>query len=245
MISLIFLAVTMSTPGSSSQPEQASQASAPAVAASVEEVPAQTEEQEDEVTENRRTKRKLTSAVWSEFTRVQVNGVDKAKCMWCLKQLSGDTKNGTKHLHSHLKVCIYRKRDGEKVQSNLRFGSSEGGKVALGNYVFDQEVARKALYTMIILHEYPLSIVEHHGFRKFVSSLQPLFKMVTRNTVRKDIMDYYEVEKRKASFFLQKMNCRVAITTDLWTADNQKRGYMAVTGHFIDDNWKLRSCILR
>jgi len=30
-----------------------------------------------------------------------------------------------------------------------------------------------------------------------------------------------------------------AVTTDLWTADNQKRGYMAVTGHFIDDSWMM------
>jgi len=27
--------------------------------------------------------------------------------------------------------------------------------------------------------------------------------------------------------------------------DNQKRGYMAITGHFIDDSWTLRSCIFR
>ena len=117
--------------------------------------------------------------------------------------------------------------------------------MAVENYVFDQEVARKALYSMIVLHEYPLSIVDHHGFRKFVSALQPLFKIGTRNTARKGILSFYDMEKRKAKIFLQKMTCRVAITTDMWTADNQKRGYMAVTGHFIDDSWTLRSCILR
>jgi hypothetical protein len=52
------------------------------------------------------------------------------------------------------------------------------------------------------------------------------------------------MEKRKAKIFLQKMTCCVAITTDMWIADNQKRGYMAATGHFIDDS-SLRSCILR
>jgi hypothetical protein len=131
------------------------------------------------------------------------------------------------------------------VQTNLRFGVVDKGKVVVENYVFDQEVARKALYSMIVLHEYPLSIVDHHGFRKFVSSLQPLFKLETRNTVRKDIMSFYWLERRKARNFLQKIRCRVAITTDLWTTDNQKRGYMAITGHFIDDTWTLRSCILR
>ena len=37
---------------------------------------------------------------------------------------------------------------------------------------------------------------------------------------------------------------RVAITTDMWTSDNQKKGYMAITAHFIDDNWNLRSVIM-
>jgi hypothetical protein len=48
-------------------------------------------------------------------------------------------------------------------------------------------------------------------------------------------MSFYEGKKRKAIIFLQTTNCCVAITTDLWTAHNKKRGYMA-TGHFIDDS---------
>jgi hypothetical protein len=145
-----------------------------------------------------------------------------------------------------LKFCIYNnKKPGDKIQSNLRFGTTEKGTVVVENYVFDQEVARRALYSMIVLHEYPLSIVDHHGFRKFVSALQPLFKMGTRNTIRKDILSFYEGEKGKARIFLQRTNCRVAITTDLWTTDNHKRGYMAVTRHFVDDSWTLKSYILR
>jgi hypothetical protein len=50
--------------------------------------------------------------------------------------------------------------------------------------MFDQDVARKELATMIILHEYPLSMVDHVGFRRFISALQPLFNMGTRNTIR-------------------------------------------------------------
>jgi hypothetical protein len=38
---------------------------------------------------------------------------------------------------------------------------------------------------MIILHEY-LSIVEHMGFRSYSASFQPMFKMVTRNTIKRD-----------------------------------------------------------
>jgi hypothetical protein len=38
---------------------------------------------------------------------------------------------------------------------------------------------------------------------------------------------------------------RIAVTTDMWTADNQKKGYMAVTAHFIDKSWKLWSILMR
>ncbi len=51
-------------------------------------------------------------------------------------------------------------------------------------YTFDPQIARRELAAMIILHKYPLSIVDHIGFQRFVTALQPLFKMVTRNTIR-------------------------------------------------------------
>jgi hypothetical protein len=40
-------------------------------------------------------------------------------------------------------------------------------------------------------------------------------------------------------------NSRVAITTDMWTSDNQKKGYMVITSHFIDDGWKFRNVVMR
>lgn len=58
-------------------------------------------------------------------------------------------------------------------------------------------------------------------------------------------MDAYKEEKRKALAYMAGTKSRVAITTDLWTSENQKRGYMAVTAHFIDDSWTLRNIIMR
>ena len=51
---------------------------------------------------------------------------------------------------------------------------------------------------MIILHEYPLSIVEHIVFRSCSASLQPMFKIVTRNTIKRDILSIYDFEKDKS-----------------------------------------------
>jgi len=49
---------------------------------------------------------------------------------------------------------------------------------------------------MIILHEYPLSIVDPIGFIRFVTTIQPLLQLPTRNTINKEILGIYEHEKK-------------------------------------------------
>ncbi|KAG5544434.1 hypothetical protein RHGRI_017006 [Rhododendron griersonianum] len=119
------------------------------------------------------------------------------------------------------------------------------GKKKLEAYTFDQNFARRELACMIIMHEYPLSMGEHTGFKSFVLALQPLFQMVSRNTLKADIFKIYDGERLKAMKAIEKIQSRVAVTTDMWTSSNQKRGFMVITGHYVDDSWKLQSIILR
>jgi hypothetical protein len=93
---------------------------------------------------------------------------------------------------------------------------------------------------MICIHEYPLSMVDHVGFRRFCAALQPLFKVVSRNTIKKDILEMYELQRISLVNFFQRCQSHVAVTMDMWTANHQKKGYMSVTVHFIDDDWRLR-----
>ena len=72
------------------------------------------------------------------------------------------------------------------------------GIVSLNNYQFDQTRVRNKLARMVILHEYPLSMVDHIGFREFVTDLQLMFKLVTRNTLKSDIFKIYDNEREKA-----------------------------------------------
>ncbi|CAI9288955.1 unnamed protein product [Lactuca saligna] len=37
---------------------------------------------------------------------------------------------------------------------------------------------------------------------------------------------------------------RIALTSDMWTTSNQKKGYMAITTHYIYVNWKLQNQIM-
>ncbi|WJZ94265.1 hypothetical protein VitviT2T_013139 [Vitis vinifera] len=137
-----------------------------------------------------------------------------------------------------------KRRNVDIMQQLLAVERKGHGKVQIGGFTFDQEISREKLARAIILHEYPLSIVDHVGFREFATSLHPLFKMVSRNTIKGDIMKIYEVEKDKMISYLEKLQSRVAITTDMWTS-NQKKGYMAITVHYIDESWLLHHHIVR
>ncbi|CAN1837666.1 Putative AC9 transposase [Linum perenne] len=98
---------------------------------------------------------------------------------------------------------------------------------------------------MICIHEFPLSIVDYVGVRRFAKSLNPSFDMVSRNTIKDDILRIHEDGKVKVMNELQKTNSRVSLTTDMWTSKNRKKGFMVITAHFVDNNWVLQSRILR
>ncbi|KAI3513058.1 hypothetical protein L1887_20383 [Cichorium endivia] len=191
-------------------------------------------------------KRKTRSVVWNHFKKIKVNGVEKAECNYCKKKLGGSSRSGTRHLHDHFKGCV--RRPCQDIRQHILVGQRkkvDGSSSYLSNYTFNADTSRRDLAEMIIVHEYPLSMVEHHGFRKFVGNLQPLFKVPCRNTIKNDILNIYDFEKQKTMKLLEKNASRVAVTTDMWTASNQKKGFMAVTAHFIDQHWNMQSRIMR
>ncbi|XP_057740251.1 zinc finger BED domain-containing protein DAYSLEEPER-like [Arachis stenosperma] len=67
------------------------------------------------------------------------------------------------------------------------------------------------------MHEYPLSYVDHVATREVFASMQPTFKMPSRNTIKKDILEMYEVEKLNINKMMDANDSRVAITTDIFT----------------------------
>ncbi|KAG8634076.1 hypothetical protein MANES_17G010201v8 [Manihot esculenta] len=165
-------------------------------------------------------KRKLTSTVWDHFEKSLHNHIEK-----CVKKGNQD-----------IVKCLNKQK---KISMDIR----SDGKVHFKNFIFNQEKSRKELACAIMLHEYPLFIVEYVGFTKFVATLQPLFKMVSRNTIKKDILNIYDLEFNKLYKYLEKLKSRIAITTDMWTS-NQKKGYMSITTHYINNSgcYKIEFC---
>ncbi|KAK9988973.1 hypothetical protein SO802_029212 [Lithocarpus litseifolius] len=91
-----------------------------------------------------------------------------------------------------------------RQQVLIRQQNKVDGTMSLNVYQFDQVKVRNNLARMVILHEYPLSMVDYIGFREFVSSLQPLFKLISRNTLKSDILKIYDNEREKTLKMMDK-----------------------------------------
>jgi hypothetical protein len=46
----------------------------------------------------------------------------------------------------------------------------------------------------------------------------------------------YDVQRKSFVNYFQQCHSRIVVTTDMWTANHQKKGYMSITVHFIDDD---------
>nr|XP_027189971.1 zinc finger BED domain-containing protein DAYSLEEPER-like [Cicer arietinum] len=175
-----------------------------------------------------------------------INGEEKAICNYCNKPMAGKRSDGTNHLHKHFLSC--KRRSYKDITQAILLKEQkkvDESSTYLSNYHFDPDKSREDLSNMIILHEYPLSMVDHLGFRIYCEGLQPLFKIPGRNTIKNDIIKIFQHEKGKIMGILEKIGSRIALTTHMWTVSNQKKGYMVITCHYIDDDWNMQSRILQ
>lgn len=208
-------------------------------------------------------RRKKKSIVWEHFTIENVGaGCRRACCKQCKQSFAYSTGNkvaGTSHLKRHIAkgTCPVVLRNQENNQlSPYSAPTKIGGPGRLNDapkrryrtasvpyFAFDSDRCRHEIARMIIMHNYPLHIVEHPGFIAFVKNLQPRFDMVSFNTVQGDCVATYLREKQTLQKLLEGIPGRICLTLDLWTS-SQTVGYVFVTGQFIDSEWKMHRKIL-
>ncbi|MFQ6668299.1 hypothetical protein Gotur_033992 [Gossypium turneri] len=141
-------------------------------------------------------------------------------------------------------VTIDQEQKNDEVLSivNLRYEQEQikSEHVGIGSNSLDQRRSQFDLARMIILHNYPLAMVEHVGFKIFVRNLQPLFELVTRNKVEADCMEIYAKEKQKVYEIFDKLPGKISVSADMWTASEDDAAYLSLAAHYIDENWQLK-----
>lgn len=89
----------------------------------------------------------------------------------------------------------------------------------------------------------PFSVVEDSGFRDFILALNPGYKLPTRKTLSNVLLPAVFEEIHLKLLDVLKEVISMTITTDCWTSRNTD-SVMAVTGHFIDNNFEVKSVLL-
>ncbi|XP_013624245.1 PREDICTED: zinc finger BED domain-containing protein RICESLEEPER 2-like [Brassica oleracea var. oleracea] len=178
------------------------------------------------------------SDVWKDFTVVEnPNGDLKAVCNHCKHEYVWYShSHGTSGLRRHRLRCkMYPRNTGRQQQLNTE------GKVVSRKY--DHTVFRHMVAKTIVQHDLPYSYVEYQKVRDTWTYLNVDVQTICRNTARADVYRLYESERDTLKRELGSLPGRVSFTSDLWTSV-KREGYMCVTAHYIDRNWKLNSKIL-
>ncbi|CAN6837032.1 unnamed protein product [Brassica oleracea] len=203
-------------------------------------------------------RRRKKSMVWEHFTIETTSpGSSKACCKHCRKSfayITGQKLAGTSHLKRHIQLGICPMSRGGDQLTQI---SPDAKDVVVTtppkkrqrasstplNAPLDQDRCYGEMAKMIIMHEYPLHMVEHSGFARFVRALRPQLGMATFHAIHADCVAIYLSEKQKLSAFIGEIPGQVNLTVDLWSS-NQSVGYAFVTGHFIDKDWNLTRRLL-
>ncbi|KAM2095052.1 hypothetical protein ACFX1X_017841 [Malus domestica] len=219
------------------------------------------ENNEVENTETQPNKRKKKkSIVWEHFTIKNVGpGCRRACCKQCKQSFAYSTGSkvaGTSHLKHHIAkgTCPALLRNQNNNQSSPYTPASRGGSSSnppkrrywtanTPQIIFDPDRCRHEIARMIIMHDYPLHMVEHPGFVAFAQNINSQFNMVSFNTVQGDCVATYLTEKQSVTKFIEGIPGRVCLTLDMWSS-SQSVGYVFITGHFIDADWKLHRRLL-
>ncbi|WOH05526.1 hypothetical protein DCAR_0624943 [Daucus carota subsp. sativus] len=214
----------------------------------------------DEQPNKRKRKR---SIVWQYFS-IEKSGTDctRAYCNSCKKSfayISGAKLAGTSHLKRHIKmgVCSVDRRNNEEISQLIPYTPIKTDSTAVdtipprrryrGNprpssIPFKQETSNHSIAKMIIMHDYPLNILEDHGFVDLVRFLHPQVHLDI-NSVQEECVNIYLREKQDVIDKLSGILGHVNLALDLWESD-QGLCYLLLTGYFVDNTWKLQKRIL-
>lgn len=180
------------------------------------------------------------SGIWSHFTKtLGSDGKQSVKCNSCDTSYTFSKNSGTTNLWRHY----------NSNHKNARFSQgtlTSGGTMARPEPMSaeENEALTKLLVSAIVDSSVSFSFVENDFFRKFVAKLNPRYDVPSRKMLTRRILAAYQVEISSMKSYLQRsVDGKMSFTTDAWSS-RIFRSYMAITAHWIDADWNLKSTLL-
>ncbi|KAJ0836188.1 putative transcription factor/ chromatin remodeling BED-type(Zn) family [Helianthus annuus] len=131
-----------------------------------------------------------------------------SKCNKCGHVLMFDSKQGTGNFTRRISSCYgttYKDVGQMLLDTDMKLKASS----------FSPNTFREMLVAAIVMHELPLSFVEYKAFRDLFKYLQPDVNIISRNTVKSDMLKMYKKEKEKVKEMLMESPGRLCLTSDL------------------------------
>ncbi|KAL8093895.1 hypothetical protein AgCh_035688 [Apium graveolens] len=185
--------------------------------------------------------RKKTSKVWDYMAEFKDGDKVVYRCKLCGKDFIKSDISSTSAMKRHLERCV--KEYGGTLQTQLQFQRGSNDEVKLASFKYDHALMREKISHYIMINELPFMHVKSYMFNEIMRTATPLFQKITRGTLKGDCNTTYEIEKKKLKEKFKSAQ-KINITTDMWTSSHQKLGYMVITAHWINIDWKLNSRVL-
>ncbi|PIA61750.1 hypothetical protein AQUCO_00200025v1 [Aquilegia coerulea] len=191
-----------------------------------------------------RKRKMLKSDAWNHFDIIDVKKDDgtlepKAQCKYCGKHLSCQYASGTSHLNRHYDRCL------SKITPNTRLGqvTCTPPEELVVDFTYDHTRACRELARLIVLFELSFSMGEDPHFQAMTQSFNSQAQPVSRFTIRDIVIESFEEERSKLHSLLQSIPGKICLTSAFWKTE-EGDGYLCITAHFVDRDWKLKSRII-
>jgi hypothetical protein len=192
----------------------------------------------DEVSQLSSRRGKKRSAVWNHFEELPLEG--KVMCIHCQARLSNNQGTGISHLRNHIMVSC--KQIPPDIDRSSIFACN-ASTTDTSNFIVDPKITRDFMTKFWISANVAFKKIEDKFFKKMMKSAHPSLEVHGRKTLKNDCMAVYGDERRKNMSCFASLDSRVSFTTDMWTSVLEL-GYICLTVHYIDEEFKLHSHLL-
>ena len=126
-----------------------------------------------------------------------------------------------------------------KGYDGVKLTEEEEDNIIEDNSKNKTKLANKELFYFIVSGFLPFRIVDNFHFQRFLKIISSNYKLPSRNHISDTLL---EIQFKEVCVIIKNDLAGaifIAVTTDIWTCQNV--AYMAVTVHFINEEWKLIS----
>ncbi|KAL2934577.1 putative AC transposase, partial [Bienertia sinuspersici] len=187
------------------------------------------------------------SLVWKDMERLESTNKSetKARCFHCKAILTAKSNSGTSHLKRHLDECLAK--NNVSINFFLIGAQHNSGEqtMTLKDPKVDPQALRKAICMYVVAGAYSFSTVDEPGFKHMISIACSNYNVLSKHTIRRDALKYYEEEWKIVMSDLQNSIGRISFTSDNWRNDHTQDEYICITANWIDTNWKLQKRIIK